>query len=199
MSRLPYRMVVCILRIIFFLFFRVRTSGKENIPPEGPAILCSNHISWWDPPFLTVVTPRPIHFMAKRELFDIPIFGPFLASLLAFPVKRGGGDRRAVRQALGILEGDEVVGMFPEGTRRRGNQEARFLRGAAYLAQVSGAPLIPMGISGRYGFVSRLRMVIGEPIVPRSIEGDRAERNREIDRLTEELARRIGDLSNGET
>lgn len=137
--------------------------------------------------------------MAKKELFDIPVFGTFLASLLAFPVKRGGGDRRAVRKALSILEAGGLVGMFPEGTRRRGEAESTFLRGAAYLAQVAGAPLVPMGISGRYGFTSRLRMVIGEPIVPRRIEGDRSERNREIDRLTEELARRIGDLSDDET
>ncbi len=195
MNTLPYWIVVWLLRIIFALGFRTRVERSHNIPSRGSAIICANHISWWDPPFVAVVSRRPIRFMAKEELFGVPVLGWLLRHILAFPVNRKSGDRRAVRVALDVLEHGETVGMFPEGTRKRDGVPQVFLRGAAFLAVRSGAPLVPVGIAGRYGFRSRLRMRVGEPLYPDTNSTNGSDRARAVEELTRELSLRIEELS----
>ncbi|MEW5924466.1 MAG: lysophospholipid acyltransferase family protein, partial [Candidatus Zixiibacteriota bacterium] len=92
--------------------------GLENIPDEGAFILASNHISLSDPPMLATSLMRPIHFMAKRELFKIAVLGPVIRNLNAHPIHRGF-DRRALELAVGILNKGDALLIFPEGTRSR--------------------------------------------------------------------------------
>lgn len=122
--------------------------GRKNVPAEGPVIVAPNHLSHFDPPIVAATVPRKVAFMAKEELFKIPIIGAIIASLNSFPVRRGEGDTEAIRKTLERLAAGELVLVFPEGTRGNGRELGPFNRGVAMLAKRSGAAVIPVGISG---------------------------------------------------
>jgi len=145
------------------LFLGWRVEGRDNLPAEGGAILCSNHISWWDPPLVGCVVKRRVHFMAKEELFKIPILGSILPALGAFPVRRGTPDRSAIRQALQVLKDGQVLGIFPEGTRSKTGHLQKAEPGTALLAIKSQAPLVPVAILGPYRLFRPIRVRIGAP------------------------------------
>ncbi len=128
-------------------------------------MLCSNHISWWDPVLVAGATRRPIHFMAKAELFRYPVLGSLLAHIHAFPVDRGKPDLSAIRDSISVLKSDEVLGIFPEGTRQRGRDALGEMHpGAALVALRTGSPVIPVAIRGRYAFRGTITVLFGEPI-----------------------------------
>ncbi|WP_345788688.1 lysophospholipid acyltransferase family protein [Halarsenatibacter silvermanii] len=124
----------------------MKVRGRENIPQEGPVIIMSNHISLLDPPLLGAFLPRKIHYMAKKELFDNKLAGWLLGSLGAFPVKRGTGDRKALRNALKILKNEGVLGVFPEGTRYPEGELGEAHTGSIMIALMGQAPIVPAGI-----------------------------------------------------
>lgn len=150
--------VLC--RILLKIFFFYRVDGVEHIPRQGRVMICSNHISNFDPPLLGTVCPRPIHFLAKAELFRNRWFGALLRKIYAIPVKRGSADRQALRQAMQVLKDEKVFGIFPEGSRR--NDEAQ--RGAAVIALKTKTPIVPAIIIGQYRLFRPMRVVFGEPI-----------------------------------
>ena len=94
-----------------------RVVGAERIPATGPLIIACNHVSYFDPPALGAAVPRPVSYMAKSELFAIPVLGPLIRALGAFPVDRSRGDVAAMRAAVRLLQGGAVFGIFPEGGR----------------------------------------------------------------------------------
>jgi 1-acyl-sn-glycerol-3-phosphate acyltransferase len=126
----------------------IRVEGLENLPQRGPYILVSNHISWYDPPAIEFALRIPIRFMGKRELFAVPVIGFVLRAIGSFPVRRGESDRRALEMALRVLEAGQPLGYFPEGTRSRDGVLHRAKPGIAFLARRSGAPIVPIGVSG---------------------------------------------------
>lgn len=156
-----YRSLRVLSRIVYKLLFRFEAIGVDNVPLEGPVILCSNHLSVMDPPTLGTPLPREIRFMAKEELFKIPLFGSFITKLGAFPVKRGGISKQSLRTALNILKDGQVLGIFPEGTRKNPGIGKR---GAATFALRSQAVVIPVAIIGNYRLFRKMKVVYGEPI-----------------------------------
>ncbi len=128
-----------LLRVVY----RVEVRGGERIPERGPVILVSNHESIVDPFILGVATPRPIHYMAKAELFRNRISRTLMNALGAFPIERGGGDSGAMAEARALLDQGEVLGMFPQGTSRPWRRRP-WHRGAARLALDTGAPVLPV-------------------------------------------------------
>jgi len=94
------------------LLFAARSSGADNVPREGPLVVASNHVSYLDPPMLGTWFPRAINFMAKQELFDVPVLGPLIRAVHAFPVNREAGDLGAIRHSLRILKNGGVVGIL---------------------------------------------------------------------------------------
>lgn len=158
---------------IFRFFHRFRVEGLENVPSEGGVLLVANHVSWLDPPILGCALNRPVHFMAKAELFKLPFLGWALPRVNAFPVRRGATDRSAIQTAIDLLRGGEVIGIFPEGTRSRTGELLPPRRGAGLIALRANVPVIPVGIHGTYravrwrGLLPRFNRVvvrIGEPI-----------------------------------
>jgi len=145
--------------------YRVEVVNAERIPASGPVILAANHESIWDPFILGVVTPREIHYMAKSELFSPAPLGWAMRSLNAFPVERGGGDREAMSEAGRLLAAGAVLGIFPQGTSKP-EKQIGWHRGAARLALATGAPLVPVRLSGTKPLPRRahIRLVVGEPI-----------------------------------
>ncbi|NMB45696.1 MAG: 1-acyl-sn-glycerol-3-phosphate acyltransferase [Firmicutes bacterium] len=160
-----YILVVAALRLLVPLIFRVRIEGNLHIPREGAVVLAANHRSLWDPVFVTLASRRPVHFMAKEELFRVPVLGFLLPYLNAFPVRRGQSDRKAIRQALSVLNDGSVLGIFVEGTRNK-DQTSNVLplkHGAAMLASRSEASIVPVAIQR---IKRRITIKVGQPLIP---------------------------------
>ncbi len=149
---------------IFKPLYRVKTSGKENIPKEGGVLLCSNHINNLDPIIVGMMAPRPVSFMAKEELFSVPVLGKMVPHLNAFPVKRGMSDREALRKGLSILKEGKVLGLFPEGTRSKTGELGSGMAGAGFFALRTDAQIVPCAVIGPYKPFKPLKLIYGEPI-----------------------------------
>jgi 1-acyl-sn-glycerol-3-phosphate acyltransferase len=141
--------------------YNVEVIGAKRIP-AGPVILVANHESLFDPWILALATPRPVRYMAKSELWKHRLVGAAMEAFGAFPVERGTGDTTAVSRAAELLRQGNVLGIFPQGTSKRLAQRP-YHRGAARLALSTGAPLVPIGLSGTRGIprpLARRRTVI---------------------------------------
>ena len=145
--------------------YHLEVVGSERIPESGPAILAANHASIWDPFILGLATTREIHYMAKAELFRLRPVAALLRSLHAFPVERSSGDRTAISEAARLLGQGVLLGIFPQGTSKPERQNG-WHRGAARLALVTGAPLVPVRLSGTRPLPrrTRIRIEVGEPL-----------------------------------
>lgn len=158
-----YRICRGILKPIFFLFYNIKVEGKENLPKEGPLIVCANHTSAIDPVILAVSVPYRIYSMAKAELFNNKLFGWYLRSIGVFPVKRGEADIKSIKTSLKLLKENKIMGIFPEGTRNKtGDLKAE--PGVAMLAIRAQAPVLPIAIISNYKFFKRTTVIIGKPI-----------------------------------
>ncbi len=139
--------------------------GAEHVPRTGPLIVACNHVAYLDPPALGCMAPRPVAYMAKKELFEIPLLGPLIRKLGAFPIDRRRGDTAAMKAAVRALQTGACLGIFPEGTRNR-NGTAQPQLGVALLAAISGAPVVPAYVSGtaRANRLAKITVVFGEPL-----------------------------------
>ncbi|TAK78520.1 MAG: 1-acyl-sn-glycerol-3-phosphate acyltransferase [Dehalococcoidia bacterium] len=137
-----------LMRVLLRTFARWEVVGHEHMPPSGPVILVSNHVHIIDPPLVAASSRRRVHPMAKRELFEVPLVGWWFWAWGAFPVRRFSGDMGALRVARNYLRNNEVVLMFPEGTRSRGAGMRAALPGAAMVAVLAKAPVVPVAITG---------------------------------------------------
>ncbi|MDQ8735477.1 lysophospholipid acyltransferase family protein [Paenibacillus sp. LHD-38] len=151
-----------LLRVLYTLLFRLEARGTENIPATGPVVLASNHLSNFDPPTVGVKVKRKVYFMAKEELFRVPVFGPLIRAFGAFPVKRGGVSKDAIKSAITLLKEGNVMGIFPEGSRN--NQSGAAKKGAAMIAVRSGAAVVPVAIVGKYRPFSKIVVCYGKPV-----------------------------------
>ncbi|MGH7355801.1 MAG: (d)CMP kinase [Candidatus Rokuibacteriota bacterium] len=154
-------------------YWRLETRGRERVPPRGPLILVSNHSSVLDPPFIGAAAPRRLTFLAKAELFRIPLLGPLIRALGAHPLRREGSDPSALRTALRLVADGEALLVFPEGTRGPEGVLREAKAGAGMLAVLSGAPVVPVWISGtgrawpkgaRLPRPVKVRVVFGAPL-----------------------------------
>lgn len=167
-----YRFARIVVAIVVPLVAKLRTEGIENIPREGPVILALNHLSWLDIPLVSVRVARINHYMAKIELFSVPLLGGLMRLLGSFPVRRGESDRESLRTAEAILKAGEVLVVFPEGHRSGGAGLLPGHPGIAYVALRSGAPIVPVAVYGtehafkgfRLGpFAPRVTVRFGKP------------------------------------
>lgn len=147
-SGLVYRTIRGLLAGLLRGPFRLEVRGGEHVPAAGGAILAPNHRSLIDIAVVGVLTRRPVRFMAKEELFGSTIAARLLEHLGTFPVRRGKPDRASLRTALELLDGGELLGLFPEGTRRPHHRFEELEEGLAYVALKSGAPVVPVALSG---------------------------------------------------
>jgi 1-acyl-sn-glycerol-3-phosphate acyltransferase len=138
--------------------------GAENMPDSGGVLLCTNHIHNYDPPLVGVASPREVHFMAKAELFSVPVLKHIMPMINAFPVKRGMSDKTALKTGMNLLKEGKVVGLFPEGTRSKTGEIGEGLAGAGFFALKSDAHIVPCAIIGQYKKGKSLKIVFGMPI-----------------------------------
>jgi len=171
-----YFVVSCLLTFpVFRIFFRGRIYGKKNVPKRGSLVVVANHGSHLDPPLLGHALGRPVAFMAKEELFRIPLLGQIIRMCAAYPVKRGASDREAIRTATSKLHLGWAIGVFLDGSRQANGRVNNPLAGAALLAARSGSPLLPVAIVNSHralgvgSFSPRfvpIHLRIGSPIPP---------------------------------
>ena len=126
--------------------WRIAVHRPEHVPTSGGVILAANHVGILDGPLLATYAPRPVHALTKREMFDGRL-GRALRATGQIPLDRFAADPGALRTALRVIRDGGVVGIFPEGTRSSGELD-RFHHGAAYLALVTGAPVVPVTFIG---------------------------------------------------
>ena len=131
---------------IFRFLFRGKTIGISNLPKTGGVVVVSNHGSHLDPPILGHALGRPVAFMAKAELFKVPILSLIISACGAYPVKRGAGDREAIRNASNRLSEGWATGVFLDGTRQENGRVNNPKAGAALLAARTGSPILPVAI-----------------------------------------------------
>lgn len=177
---LTYRVVSRVLRVLSWTLFRPTVVGIENIPLEGPVLIAPIHRSNVDFAFTLFISPRKVFFMAKDSIFRVPILGPLVTHLGAFPVKRGSADRESMGLAEEVLRRGHALVLFPEGTRKEGLSVQTLHDGAMFVAARTGAVVVPVGIGGsekamplgaKMPRFAKIRIVVGEPISPPSSEG----------------------------
>lgn len=194
-SNLLYSFIKAILLFIFKYLSKWQVEGVENIPNKGPVVLVANHVSYWDPLVLGVISKRRVCFMAKAELFKIPVLAQIVKSLGAFPVDRQKSDRAALRAALEIVDRGEVLGMFPEGTRIKGPELGEFKMGAAMIAAKGNAPIIPVALINTpnifsKGFFRPFKVVIEKPVY---IEKDETQKvtSKQLEQISNDIKEQI--------
>lgn len=143
-----YAITRVLVRLFVPFLGGITVIGAENIPETGPIILAPNHRSYMDPPYLSMVTKRQLHLMAKDSLFRVPVFGAYIKAMGAFPVKRGAADRGAIKQAIAELKAGHVMGIFPEGTRAASGTLLPAEKGFALVAKQTGIPIVPIALEG---------------------------------------------------
>lgn len=159
-----YNFVKGIANVIFRLIYRIEVNGKNNIPKEGRLVLCSNHSHIFDPIIISMVFPRPIHWMAKKQLFKNKLFSAFLNKLGAFPVDREESDLSAIKNSLRVLKEEGVLGIFPEGTRVKKINLENAKPGVALIGVKSQSFILPVFIKGKFKPFSKIEVYFGQPI-----------------------------------
>jgi 1-acyl-sn-glycerol-3-phosphate acyltransferase len=153
------------VRLLARTVWRARVFGSEKVPATGPLIVACNHVSYLDPPLMGCLCPRRISYMAKKELFEIPLLAPMIAALGAYAVDRHGSATAAIKRSLKVLEAGGVVGIFPEGTRNRAGTVLP-QTGVALLASLARVPVVPAYIRGsdRALRLGRIDVAFGAPL-----------------------------------
>jgi len=194
-----YRFAKLVFGLILLVWTRREVVGLKNVPKQGPVILASNHVNLLDPPLLAFLLPRRIVYMGKIELWRTPIIGPLYGLAGFIPVRRFEGDLAALRKAEEMLRENQVLGMFPEGTRSRKPGLGKGQPGTAIIALRSGAPIVPVAVTGTAGVavprslfrLTRVRVVFGKPFELR--EGRRL-RTELVEKCTERIMKEIAVL-----
>lgn len=195
-----YVIVRFILWLPATLLFRVHWKNRGNEPKrdQGPYLVCANHQTVLDVVFMALVLKRQQpHFMAKAELFRVPVLGWLVRKLGAFPVSRGKGDVGAVKHAVKLLKEGRCVGMFPQGTRCAGKElrDCRIKYGAGLIAAHAKAQVLPVYIKmkdRKWRFFRRVDVIVGEPIPFEHFEykeGVAGEYGRMTEMIYEEICR----------
>ncbi len=172
-------------------WYRIEVIGLEHFPKDGGVLLCTNHIHNFDPLVVGISTPRPVHFMAKEEIFKVPVLGNIVRKCNAFPVKRGMGDREALRAGLKVLKEGNVFGLFPEGTRSKTGEIGKGLSGAGFFALRTEADVVPCAIIGPYKSFGKLKVVYGKPIVMEDMRSRKASADEVTELIMSEIHKLI--------
>ena len=169
--RTIFQWIICKIfyKIRLKLIYRIEVEGLENVPKDNRYIVCANHLSTLDPPMLASVLPRPISFMAKKELFDIPFIRWWIDWLGTFAVNRESLGPSTIKTVMEIKKSKWVFGIFPQGTRGVPGVITNVTKGFAGLAKITQCDVLPIGLVGteeakHIPFTGKIKIKIGKPI-----------------------------------
>lgn len=174
-SRIFYRFAWMLIIPPIRLYTRMTINGREHLPKTGAFVLAPVHRSYVDTPIAGCVRSKRMRFMGKDTMWKNRQFGWILSALGSFPVTRGTVDREALRRAIDVLVGGDVLVLFPEGERKSGPVIQPLFDGAVYVAIKAGVPIVPVGIGGservmpkkaKFIFPHKVHIEIGPPIMP---------------------------------
>lgn len=189
-----FRFVKFLVRCFMRIFFRLKIYNMEKFPTEGAAIVAMNHRSNWDAPLCASIFPRKLRFMAKQELFKNALLGGLLKWAGGFPVARGTADVGAIKTAMKLLKSGECLAMFPEGRRVKEGEPHEVKSGVAMIAEKTSAPVIPIAIKGKYGFMKKIEIFVGDPIYVASEDGSKLSHD-EIHEFSKEIMRGVLEMA----
>lgn len=179
-----------IFKLIAIILYRPKIVGKENLPKDTGALLCPNHVHNLDSAVIVAMFKRKVNVLAKEELFKNG-FICWLADLFGiYPVKRGRADLQAIKISLKLLKNDELLLMFPEGTRHGLDKGKKPKNGAVLIAATAGKPIIPIGIQGSFKPFRKVIVNIGKPI-DYSQYSEEVKEKEQASKLTQELMQEI--------
>ena len=182
----------------YYTYFKGKAYGLEKVPQKGPLVVVSNHGSYFDPPLLSTTICRPVSFMAKEELFKVPVLKTLIKLYGAYPVKRGSSDRSAIRSALNALKKGWAVGLFLGGTRTKDGRIYEPKLGASLIAAKANAPILPVSLWGTEKILTKgssfpksvpLTLRVGDVIPPPS-----STKKPELERVTNHCCNIINEM-----
>ena len=159
-----YRFLRVFVKVFIRPLFRLELRGTENLPEDNGFIICANHWSNWDPVFIAIMMTWPIRFMGKKELFTNPLLGGFLRKLGVFPINREGRDLKSMKYAIGLVNDNQTLGIFPEGTRVDEISRSNLKEGVSYIALKAKCDLVPIEIISSYKPFQKTIIKINKPI-----------------------------------
>jgi 1-acyl-sn-glycerol-3-phosphate acyltransferase len=197
-----YRISRLLLFFLFKIIFRLEIKGRKNLPRAGGFILASNHLSYLDPAVVGAACPRTLNFMARHDLFAVPIFGAFIRSVGAIPIRRNSADIASIKEALRHLRQARGIALFPEGSRSTGEGLSRDVQpGIGLMAVRSQVPVVPTFVNGtqralgrhaRFIRPTKIRVYFGKPIYP-----NHADRKNSYEYFASRVMQEINRLSQG--
>ena len=196
-----YKVIRKLLGGIVRRLYRVRVTGLENEPKEGPFIICANHLSAHDVVILSACIKNQPRYAAKAELFKIPIVGGLVKALGAFPLDRGGGDVSAIKKSIKMLEDGAVIGLFPQGHRYPGvnPRETEIKQGVGLLTAKTKVAVLPVSIvtkNLKMRFFRKTYITVGKPI-DFSEYGELSGSRSDYEKISSHIFSRICDLADG--
>ena len=158
------KFVKACIKIFIRIIFRVEVCGQENIEDNKSYLLCANHVSNWDPLLLYTTTNRSVYMMAKEELFKTKFTIWFFNKMNIISVKRGKKDIDSIKKSIKILSNNNILAIFPEGTRNGIKKNGKIQNGPSYLAARTGAEVIPIQIEGNFKLFSKIKIKYLKPL-----------------------------------
>lgn len=181
------------VKLFYKIMFCMDIEGEENIPTEGNAVLCCNHMSNYDPMTMAAFTKRPVRYIAKKELFANKFLSKLMYGLGAFPVDRETTDMKALKTAIKLLKNGEMLGIFAEGTRVKEGEEKAAKAGVALFALKGGAPIVPVAVSSTYKFRSVVHIRYGSPIYLDEYQGKKVTTEM-MEEITENVMKKVREM-----
>lgn len=159
-----YRFMKSWVGVLLKIVYRYEVTGLENLPESNRLVICSNHTHFLDPIAIAVAIPRDIHWMGKKELFENKLLNWFFLKLGAFPVNRDEVELSTIKTSLRVLKKEQILGIFPEGTRVDGFDLKNAKAGAALISIKGKSPILPIYIDSTYRLFSKIKVTIG-PVI----------------------------------
>jgi 1-acyl-sn-glycerol-3-phosphate acyltransferase len=194
-----YKIIRAIITALMFIFYRIKITGRENVPKEGPLIMTGNHTHSFDAlPMLFLISKRKVRLISKKELFKNKIIGWFFRIMGAFPVDRSNPrDIEAYRTASVVLKEKGVLGIFFQGTRNQDPDMKEAKNGVALFALKERAPILPFALVGTYKLFTSLTITIGEPIYLDEYYGQKI-KTELLNTVVKQITQKVAALRDGE-